>query len=60
MSFKVSFYMAAKKLPFGGKTICFKDYADSTLGEVFGTKPITPSQMTSLIWKFVKAKSLMS
>lgn len=52
--------MAGKKLPFGGKTISFKDYADTGLGEVFGTKPISPSQMTALIWKFVKAKGLMS
>jgi len=46
--------------PFGGYTISFKAAADSTLGEVFGTSPVTPSEMTKKIWAFVKKKGLSS
>ncbi len=50
--------MAVKRKPFGGYTINFKAVADVPLGKVFGTKPITPSEMTKLIWKFVKQKKI--
>ena len=51
--------MAVKK-PFGGYTISFAKVKDMSLGEVFGTKPITPSEMTKAIWKVVKGKGLAS
>jgi hypothetical protein len=49
--------MAARK-PFGGYTISFASVKDATLGEVFGTSPVTPSEMTKKIWAFVKRKGL--
>ncbi len=51
--------MVAKK-PFGGYTISFKAVSDSTLGEVFGTGNVTPSEMTKKLWVFIKKKSLSS
>lgn len=51
--------MAAKK-PFGGYTVSFKSVADMTLGEVFGTSAITPSEMTKRLWVVVKKKGLAS
>ncbi|MBI3588522.1 hypothetical protein HY995_05860 [Candidatus Micrarchaeota archaeon] len=51
--------MAARK-PFGGYTISFAKVKDMTLGEVFGTSAITPSEMTKKIWKVVKGKNLAS
>ena len=49
--------MAVKK-PFGGITVDFKGRSE-TLEQVFGSKPIPPSQMTKLIWAFVKGKKLL-
>ncbi len=46
-----------KKLPFGGYAINFAGRKE-TVEQVFGNKPIAPSEMTKLIWKFVKSKSL--
>ncbi len=46
-----------KKLPFGGYAINFAGRKE-TVEQVFGNKPIAPSEMTKRIWKFVKAKSL--
>ena len=46
-----------KKLPFGGYAINFAGRTE-TVEQVFGNKPIAPSEMTKRIWKFVKAKSL--
>ena len=46
-----------KKLPFGGYAINFAGRKE-TVEEVFGNKPIAPSEMTKRIWKFVKSKSL--
>jgi len=51
-------YMAAKK-PFGGITVAFASVKDTTLGEVFGTTPVAPSEMTKKLWAFVKRKGLM-
>ena len=46
-----------KKLPFGGYAISFSGRSE-TVEEVFGKSPVTPSEMTKRIWKFVKAKKL--
>jgi len=46
-----------KKLPFGGYAINFAGCKE-TVEQVFGNKPIAPSEMTKRIWKFVKAKKL--
>jgi hypothetical protein len=46
-----------KKLPFGGYAINFAGRTE-TVEQVFGNKPIAPSEMTKKIWKFVKSKSL--
>ena len=51
--------MVAKK-PFGGYTISFKSVANATLGEVFGSGSVTPSEMTKKLWVFIKKKSLSS
>ena len=45
------------KAAFGGYAICFKGCAN-TLESVFGDKPIGPSQMTKLLWAFIKGKKL--
>jgi len=47
----------ANKPAFGGYTINFAGRSE-TVEEVFGSKPIAPSEMTKLIWKFVKANKL--
>ncbi len=46
-----------KKLPFGGYAIDFAGRKE-TVEQVFGNKPIAPSEMTKRIWKFVKSNSL--
>lgn len=46
-----------KKLPFGGYAINFAGRKE-TVEQVFGNKPIAPSEMTKRIWKFVKSKKL--
>ena len=46
-----------KKLPFGGYAINFAGRKE-TVEQVFGNKPIAPSEMTKKIWIFVKSKSL--
>lgn len=45
------------KKAFGGYAISFAGRKE-TVEQVFGKKPITPSEMTKKIWTFVKAKSL--
>ena len=47
----------AKKPAFGGYAINFAGRKE-TVEEVFGNKPIAPSEMTKKIWAFVKSKSL--
>lgn len=47
----------AKKAAFGGYAINFKGCED-TLEKVFGAKPIGPSEMTKLIWAYVKKNKL--
>ncbi len=50
--------MAAKKA-FGGYCINFAGRKE-TVEDVFGKKAIAPSEMTKLLWKFVKDKKLSS
>jgi len=45
------------KQAFGGYAINFAGRQE-TVEQVFGNKPIAPSEMTKKIWAFVKAKSL--
>ena len=47
----------SKKPAFGGYAINFAGRQE-TVEQVFGNKPIAPSEMTKKIWAFVKAKSL--
>ena len=46
----------AKKPAFGGYAINFAGRQE-TVEQVFGKKPIAPSEMTKRIWIFVKANS---
>ena len=46
-----------KKLPFGGYAINFAGRKE-TVEQVFGNKPIAPSEMTKRIWKYIKSKKL--
>ncbi len=46
-----------KKLPFGGYVINFAGRTE-TVEQVFGNKPIAPSEMTKKIWVFIKSKNL--
>ena len=45
------------KKAFGGYSINFKGRTE-TMEEVFGKKPIGPSEMTKKIWQFVKRKRI--
>ena len=47
----------SKKPAFGGYAINFAGRKE-TVEQVFGNKPIAPSEMTKKIWAFVKSKSL--
>jgi hypothetical protein len=47
----------AEKKAFGGYTINFKGRSE-TVEDVFGDKPIAPSEMTKKLWAFVKSKKL--
>jgi hypothetical protein len=49
--------MAAKKAAFGGYSINFKGRTE-TVEDVFGNKPIAPSEMTKKLWAYVKGKKL--
>ncbi len=46
-----------KKKAFGGYSIDFKGRTD-TMEDVFGKKPIAPSEMTKKIWQYVKKRKL--
>ena len=46
-----------KKPAFGGYAINFAGRQE-TVEQVFGKKPISPSEMTKRIWAFVKSNSL--
>lgn len=54
---KTSSTSKTKKKPFGGYAINFAGRKE-TVEQVFGKKPIPPSQMTKKIWAFVKANKL--
>ena len=45
------------RLAFGGLQISFKGRTE-TVEEVFGTKDVTPAQMTKLLWEYVKTHAL--
>ena len=47
----------AKKKAFGGYAISFAGRTE-TAEQIFGNKPIAPSEMTKKIWAFVKSKKL--
>ena len=46
-----------KKPAFGGYAISFAGRKE-TVEQVFGKKPIAPSEMTKKIWAFVKSENL--
>jgi len=46
-----------KRKAFGGYSISFKGCKE-TLEKVFGSKPIAPSAMTKVLWKYVKKHRL--
>ena len=48
-----------KRKPFGGYAIKFAGRQE-TAEQIFGKKPVTPSEMTKKIWAFVKSKRLAS
>lgn len=43
----------AKKKPFGGYNIAFEG-CDETIEQVFGKKKLPPSEMTKILWKYIK------
>jgi chromatin remodeling complex protein RSC6 len=47
----------SKRKPFGGYAIKFAG-RNETLEQIFGNKPVTPSEMTKKIWSFIKSKRL--
>jgi len=47
----------AKKPAFGGYAIDFTGRTE-TVEQVFGKKPIAPSEMTKKIWNFIKSNNL--
>ena len=47
----------SKKKAFGGYAINFAGRQE-TVEQVFGKKPVAPSEMTKKIWAFVKSKKL--
>lgn len=46
------------KKPFGGYTISFGSVKNDTLGDVFGSGAVTPSEMTKKLWAYIKRKGL--
>ncbi len=47
----------SKRKPFGGYAINFAGRTE-TVEQIFGTKPVTPSEMTKKIWVFIKSRHL--
>ncbi|MCH8323567.1 MAG: hypothetical protein IH813_00430 [Thaumarchaeota archaeon] len=47
----------SKRKPFGGYAINFAGRTE-TVEQIFGTKPVTPSEMTKKIWIFIKSRQL--
>ena len=54
---KVATKSKTKKPAFGGYAINFAG-REETVEQVFGKKPIAPSEMTKKIWIFIKSNSL--
>jgi hypothetical protein len=46
------------KKAFGGYKICFAKAKTATLGDVFGTGDLAPSEMTKKLWVYIKRHSL--
>ncbi len=51
--------MAEKKKAFGGYSISFKGRKE-TVEDVFGSRPLAPSEMTKKLWAYIKGKKLSS
>lgn len=53
--------MAKKRKPFGGVVVDFagRNFPNDTLEYIFGTRPITPPQMTKMLWSTIKRKGLL-
>jgi len=47
----------SKGKPFGGYSINFSGRTE-TVEQIFGKKPVTPSEMTKKIWVFIKSRHL--
>ncbi len=47
----------SKRKPFGGYAISFAGRTE-TVEQIFGKKPVTPSEMTKKIWVFIKSRRL--
>jgi len=47
----------SKRKPFGGYAINFAGRTE-TVEQIFGKKPVTPSEMTKKIWVFIKSRRL--
>jgi len=47
-----------KKLPFGGMKLAFigRNGEKDTLESIFGKKDIPPTQMTKLLWQYIKRR----
>jgi len=48
---------AGKKKAFGGYSVNFNGATES-LETVFGKKPISPAEMTKVLWAYVKKKKI--
>ncbi|MCG3113099.1 MAG: hypothetical protein MPW14_06525 [Candidatus Manganitrophus sp.] len=48
---------AGKKKAFGGYAVNFNGATES-LETVFGKKPISPAEMTKVLWAYVKKKKI--
>jgi len=46
-----------KRKPFGGYNIKFENCPE-TMEQVFGIKGLTPSDMTKVLWKYIKKHEL--
>ncbi len=47
----------SNRKPFGGYAISFAGRTE-TVEQIFGKKPVTPSEMTKKIWVFIKSRRL--
>ena len=50
--------MATKKPSFGGYRISFAKVKEIPVSKIFGTGKITPSDMTKMVWNFIKKNKL--